>query len=63
MAAELNIEGFYDNFGMFGNTLELFKDAATKEEAAENSAEALCDAYQKFRTEINKKKKSQLTKE
>ena len=49
---ELNIEGLYDNFGMFGRTIKLFEDAKTQVDLELNEAEGLYDAYAAFRKEL-----------
>jgi hypothetical protein len=54
---ELHIEGLYDNFGMFGKTIELFKNAKTKADLEKNSAKALYEALLDFREELRQMKK------
>lgn len=51
---ELHIEGLYNNFGMFGKTLELFKEVTNLSEMEEASAKDLYEAYLEFREELNK---------
>ena len=58
MVGELNIEGLYDNFGMFGRTVELFKDAASTTDLETKEAEGLYDAYLSFRNELKQLKQN-----
>jgi hypothetical protein len=53
---ELNIEGLYDNFGMFGRTVKLFKDATSTTDLETKEAEGLYEAYLAFRNELKELK-------
>lgn len=57
---ELKIEGLYDNFGMFGLTADLFKDAKTIQDLRNNDATNLYEIFRRFRKEIKKLNKSEV---
>ena len=62
---ELSIEGLYDNFGMYGRTVQLFKDAKSEADLELREAKGLYDAYLGFRNELRdlKKKKGKMSLE
>lgn len=57
LVQNFEIKGLYDNFGVFGNSLELFKNVNQVQDLLLNNAQGLCDAYKKFRTELDRTKK------